>query len=527
MSGGLLSSGLHLPNRIRHFAAERPNRPALTAGGTTLTYREFDEYTNKVGSALAAIGSASGRVGALLRMSLPGAAMFVGCTKAGLVFTPLNWRLTPDEAAAIAEDAQLGILVVDADFADAARAVARVLPDVHIVVVGDPSVVPGAQSWEQFVESGDGIDPGFGDDPECEALQLYTSGTTGRPKGVVSVHRNLYNVPENFELYEFAEDSVSLNALPLFHIAGAGWMSTSLSAGLHLVLLGEMRPALVAAAISDYGVTHAFLVPSAIGMLLEMPNLADYDLSSLHLVAYGASPITPAQLARAMDTLGCRFVQRYGMTETTGALTALRADDHDPHGPRSYLLRSAGTALPGVDVQIRDIATGEILPIGATGEIVCRSRNNTVGYWRRDAENAELFTEDGFLRTGDAGHLDEHGYLFVTDRVKDMIITGGENVYPIEVESVLAEHPSVAEVAVVGLPDDKWGEAVTAVVRIAEGAPVPTEAELLQFTVERLASYKKPQHIHFVPELPRNASGKILKRTLRSTLGTRVPGAQP
>ncbi|WP_432677270.1 long-chain-fatty-acid--CoA ligase [Rhodococcus pyridinivorans] len=508
-------SELHLPNRIRQLAVEHPDRAAVSSGGTTLTYSEFDALTNRVASALATVPATSERIGALLRMGLPGASSFVGCAKAGLVFTPLNWRLNPGEIADIADDAQLDVLIVEDEFAASARAAATVLPAVQIVVVGDASTVPGARSWDDFVASGDDIDPGFGDDPRTEVLQLYTSGTTGRPKGVVATHHNLFNEPQNFALYEFTEDSVSLDALPLFHIAGAGWMSTTLSAGLHLVLLGEMRPNLVAAAISEHGITHAFLVPSVINMLVEMPDLSDYDLSALRLVAYGASPITPTQLARAMDTLGCRFVQRYGMTETMGALTALRAEDHDPHGPRSHLLRSAGTGLPGIEVQIRDLATGEPLPRGETGEIVSRSRNNTQGYWRREAENAALFTEDGFLRTGDAGHIDEDGYLFVTDRVKDMIISGGENVYPIEVESVISEHPSVAEVAVVGVPDDRWGEAVTAVVRVAPGAETPTEAELLEFTVERLASYKKPRHIHFVDELPRNASGKILKRTLR------------
>ena len=509
-------SELHLPNRIRQLAVEHPDRAAVSSGSTTLTYSEFDALTNRVASALATVPVTSKRIGALLRMGLPGAASFVGCAKAGLVFTPLNWRLNPGEIADIADDAQLDVLIVEEEFAASARAAAEMLPRAQIVVVGDASAVPGARSWDDFVASGDGVDPGYGDDPETELLQLYTSGTTGRPKGVVATHRNLFNEPQNFALYEFTEDSIAIDALPLFHIAGAGWMSTSMSAGLHLVLLGEMRPEVVAEAIAEHRVTHAFLVPSAIVMLVEMPGLDRYDLSSLRVVAYGSSPITPAQLARAMDILGCRFVQRYGMTETTGALTALRADDHDPHGSRSYLLRSAGTPLPGIDVQIRDIATGEPLPVGKTGEIVCRSRNNTSGYWRRDAENAALFTADGFLRTGDAGHIDEDGYLFVTDRVKDMIISGGENVYPIEVESVISEHPSVAEVAVVGVPDDRWGEAVTAVVRVAPGAETPTEAELLEFTVERLASYKKPRHIYFVDELPRNASGKILKRALRT-----------
>lgn len=513
-------SELHLPNRIRRFAVERRDRPAVTAGDTTLTYGEFDSCTNRVASALTTLASAPGRIGALLRMGLPGAATLVGCAKAGLVFTPLNWRLTPGEVAAIAVDAGLEVLIVEPEFSASAAAIAAALPHVHIVVAGDGAAVAGARSWEEFVASGDNIDPGAGDDPETAFLQLYTSGTTGRPKGVVAVHRNLYNVPETFALYEFEDASVSLDALPLFHIAGAGWLTTSLSAGVHTILLGEMRPAQVAATIAEHRVTHTFMVPSAIGMLLELPDLANYDLSSLKVIAYGASPITPTLLERTMDTLGCRMVQRYGMTETMGALTALRSGDHDPRGTRTHLLRSAGTPLPGTEVQIRDIATGEPLPQGETGEIVSRSRNNVSGYWRRDAESAALYTEDGFLRTGDAGYLDENGYLFVTDRVKDMIITGGENVYPVEVEAVLAEHPAVAEVAVVGLPDPRWGEAVTAVVRIADGVERPSEQELVAFTAGRLASYKKPQRIHLVDELPRNASGKILKRTLRATLST-------
>ncbi|MFD6880722.1 AMP-binding protein [Rhodococcus sp. NPDC060084] len=519
-------SELHLPNRIRRLAVERRDRPAVTEGETTLTYGEFDSYSNRVASALTELTSAPGRVGALLRMGMPGVAAFVGCAKAGLVFTPLNWRLTPDEVAAIAVDARLEVLIVDSEFAASAEAIVAAAPHVRVVVVGAPEAVFGARVWDEFVAEGDDTDPGRGDDPEAELLQLYTSGTTGRPKGVVIVHRNLYNVPETFALYEFEDESVSLNALPLFHIAGAGWLSTSLSAGLHTILLGELRPALVAEAIAEHRVSHTFLVPSAIGMLLELPDLSDYDLSSLEVIAYGASPITPAVLARTMDTLGCRMVQRYGMTETTGALTALRADDHDPRGTRTHLLRSAGKPLPGTEVQIRDIATGEPLPQGETGEIVSRSRNNVSGYWRRDAESATLHTEDGFLRTGDAGHLDENGYLYVTDRVKDMIITGGENVYPVEVEAVLAEHPAVAEVAVVGMPDDRWGEAVTAAVRIADGIDPPSEEELVAFTTARLASYKKPQRIHIVAELPRNASGKILKRTLRATLGTSESAAR-
>ncbi|MFF0815629.1 long-chain-fatty-acid--CoA ligase [Rhodococcus sp. NPDC003318] len=510
-------SGLHLPDRVRLHAVENPTGTAVIAGESVLTHAEFDASTTRVASALAATTAPGGRVGVLARMGLAGAETFIGCAKAGLVFVPLNWRLNPDEAAAIAVDAGLDVLIVDPEFAAAAAAIALALPDVRVVVIGsDPTVLPTATTWGQLVASGSDTDPGLGGDPDASVLQLYTSGTTGRPKGVVATHRNLHNDPEGLQIYRFREDAVALNAMPLFHIAGAGFLSTCVSAGIPLVLLGEFRAATVAALIDRHRITHAFLVPSTIQALLDLPGLADHDLTSLQVVAYGSSPITPTLLRRAMDTLQCGFVQRYGMTETTGSVTALSVEDHDPSGERAALLRSAGRPMPGVEVQIRDLATGEPLPAGETGEIVCRSRNNVAGYWLRDSDG--LLTDDGFLRTGDTGHVDENGYLFVTDRVKDMIITGGENVYPVEVEVILAEHPAVAEVAVVGVPDVRWGEAVTAVVRLVDGETPPTESELVAFTTARLASYKKPQRIHFVSELPRNASGKILKKSIRADL---------
>ncbi|WP_024793645.1 long-chain-fatty-acid--CoA ligase [Tomitella biformata] len=516
-------SGLHLPQRIRSLAVEKPDAPALTCGETTVSFGELDRRTNRVATALAARARAGGRVGTLLRMRLEAAETFVGCAKAGLVFTPLNWRLTPGDIGAIAADADLDVLVTQREFAALAAAAHAALPGLRVVFVDPESSSDtepdSALDWDQLVAAGADTDPGLGADPEAGVLHLFTSGTTGRPKGVVSTHRNLHNDPAGLRIYQWQPDSVALNAMPLFHIAGAGWLSTCLSAGVHAVLLGEFNPAAVAHLIERHHVTHAFLVPATIQLLLDLPGLDAHDLSSLRLIAYGSSPIAPHLLRRAMDTLGCGFVQRYGMTETTGSVTALAAADHEPEGERAHLLRSVGQAMPGVELEIRDIVTGERLPAGHTGEIVCRSRNNVSGYWRRPAESAALLTGDGFLRTGDAGHLDESGYLFVTDRLKDLIITGGENVYPIEVESVLAQHPAVAEVAVIGVPDHRWGEAVTAVVRLADSAAVPDESELVAFATARLASYKRPQRVHIVDELPRNASGKILKRDLRDLLG--------
>ena len=243
-------SELHLPNRIRHSASTRPSDPAITCGDRTLTWAELDGETSTLASALAEVTTTGARVGALLRMGLEGAETFIACAKAGAVFIPLNWRLNPLELVDIAEDAELDVLIVDDEFAAGAAAMSAALPDIEVITVGAAGGLPDSRTWAEFVASGTGVDPGHGHDPDAAVLQLYTSGTTGRPKGVVATHRNLYNEPEGFDVYEFGSNAVALDALPLFHIAGAGWMSTCLSAGVPLVLLGDMAPARVADAIA-------------------------------------------------------------------------------------------------------------------------------------------------------------------------------------------------------------------------------------------------------------------------------------
>jgi long-chain acyl-CoA synthetase len=249
-------------------------------------------------------------------------------------------------------------------------------------------------------------------------------------------------------------------------------------------------------------------------LLTAVPGAAERDHSALRSIAYGASPITTPVLKAALRTFGCPLFGVYGLTETTGGVVQLEPEDHDPDGPREHLLRSAGRPRPWVELRVVDPASGAERPAGAVGEVWMRGPNVMAGYANRPEETTGALTSDGWLRTGDGGYLDEDGYLFLTDRIKDMIVTGGENVYPVEVEEALAHHPAVAEVAVIGVPDERWGEAVMALVVTRPGARASAE-ELVALARERLAGYKLPRSVVFVQDLPRNASGKVLKRELR------------
>jgi acyl-CoA synthetase (AMP-forming)/AMP-acid ligase II len=270
----------------------------------------------------------------------------------------------------------------------------------------------------------------------------------------------------------------------------------------------------VLADLERHRVTNALFVPAMLQFLTAVPGAADRDYSALRSIVYGASPITDEVLVRSMRTFKCSFIQVYGLTETTGAITELAASDHDPDGPRARLLRSAGKPYPWVELRIVEPDTGQDRPAGEVGELWTRSVQNMKGYWHKEEETARVFTADGWLKTGDAGFMDAEGYVFLTDRVKDMILSGGENIYPAEVENVLSGHPAIADVAVIGVPHDRWGETVKAiVVRQAETDPPPEE--IIEYARRRLAHYKCPTSVDFVDSLPRNPSGKLLKRQLR------------
>ena len=349
-------------------------------------------------------------------------------------------------------------------------------------------------------------------DAETTLLQLYTSGTTGAPKGVLVSHRALLELmPDACERWALDETSVNLVVMPMFHIAGLGPALAGVLTGATTIIHPDVDPRAIVAAIEQHRVTNVMVVPIVLQMILDA--VGDRDVSSLRMITYGASPVSEELLRRARRELPCALVQVYGMTETVGPISQLDDADHDP-AARPHLLRSCGKPYPWVEVRIvaddgSDVGDGE------TGEIIIRSEQSTTGYWRHPAATAELLDADGWLHTGDAGRLVD-GYLFLLDRTKDMIVTGAENVYPAEVENLLASHRAVADVAVIGIPDDRWGEAVHVLVVRADGHPDIDEAALIEHCRRGLAGYKRPKRVEFVESLPRNPTGKIVKRALRA-----------
>ena len=494
---------------LTHWAKERPGQIALREEDRAYSYAEVEELTAKIASALIAAGVGKGdRIPWVGKNSDLYFLLFFGAARAGIVMAPIGWRLSPAEWAFIVNDTQAKLLFAGPGFEGLSEQLDGKLD-------GTPRIVEAEEAWAMIraAERADFAPSG----PDEAVLQLYTSGTTGHPKGAVLSNRNLFALRKHSDDADLAytqwdDDEAVLVAMPCAHIGGTGLGVMALAAGLPGIVLAEFTPDGVFDAVEHHGVTRFFMVPAALQMLLMHPRCAGVDFGRLKYILYGAAPIPLDLLRQCIRMFGAQFIQAYGMTETTGTICMLPPEDHDPAG--NERMRSAGKPLPGVEIRILG-PDGQELPVGEVGEVVTRSSNNMIGYWNLPDATARTMTDDGWIHTGDAGYLDADGYLFIHDRMKDMIITGGENVYPAEVESAIFGHPAVQEVAVIGVPDPKWGETVRAVVVPKPGMEVDPD-EVIAWARERIAAFKAPRSVDVIPALPRNASGKILRKDLRA-----------
>jgi long-chain acyl-CoA synthetase len=487
---------------IRGHAAARPNAPALTFEDVTQTFAALDASSSRTANALRAEGIRPGdRVAVLTKNRAEFFELIIACSKIGAILVGLNWRLAAAEIAAILADAAPAIVI-------AGPQERSLLPETPIrtIVFGE--------AYDAWRDAHAATDPGHRGAPDEVILLLYTSGTTGLPKGVMLTNEGMSYTRRLAEAWGMTSASVNLVAMPMFHIGGCGYGSSTMMAGGHTVLMREVDPARAIELIARHRVTHTFFVPAVVQMLLQAPGIEDADLSSLELLMYGAAPIGDVLLKRAIEKLNCGFMHAYGMTEASGTVTILPPADHEPDGPRAGLLKSCGKPLPWVELRVIDPATQTDATAGTVGEVWLRSAMIMKGYWNNPAATREAIVEDGWYRTGDAGTRDADGFLYLVDRFKDMIISGGENIYPAEIENALNAHPAIREVGVIGIEHSRWGETPMAVVVLREGGTATAE-DIIEFTRSRLARYKCPTSVVFVDALPRNASGKLLKHEMR------------
>ncbi len=494
------------------FRIERPelaNSTAFLLDGEATSYGELERESNRVANALIAAGIAPGdRVAILDKNSAAFAAILGGALKARAVLVPLNFRLSADEIDYIVGDAGCKLLFVGNEFAAIGDELAQRQPALRRIYMQQPQ--HGLPALAEWIASAADSDPQLAHEADDHTIQLYTSGTTGRPKGVCQSNaRFLAGTRTLLHSIEFLKpEDVQLVCMPLCHIAGIANLLGGLLTGCRVVITRDFDPVAVLDSIQRYRVNTSMWAPAIIQFLLAMPGVEDMDFSSLQRIFYGSAPISPALLEQAQRVFGCEFCQLYGMTENAGIATFLPPEDHDPARGK---LASCGKPYPGSELKIVN-ESGQPCAPGEVGEILTRSPWTMDGYWHRPEATEETLI-DGWLHTGDAGYLDEDGYLFIHDRIKDMIVSGGENVYPAEVENALTAHPAVAEAAVFGVPDDRWGEAVKAAVVLHSEA---SEAELIAHVRERIAGFKTPKSIDFIDALPRNTAGKILRRSLRA-----------
>jgi acyl-CoA synthetase (AMP-forming)/AMP-acid ligase II len=506
---------VRLHDFLDFHAREAPESEFASFAGTRLSYAAARAEANRIANALVARGLAIGdRVAFLAKNCLDHPLFFLGASKAGVVPVPLNYRLAPPEWEYIVRDSGARLLFARGELASAIAPIRSSLENVEGCFAIDARV-DGWEDYRALVAAQPDTPPDRMVSPEDDLYQMYTSGTTGRPKGAIVSQRavcsHLSQIARGIQL---GRGERVLIVMPLYHAGAAITAFLAVQSAAALLIQEDFVPAAVVRALSEEGVVVALLVPAMIqACLVHVPDVAERRYPTLRTFVYGASPIAEATLRRALEVFACDFLQAYGMTETTAVLTNLMPADHRTAlAGRPELLLSAGRPIAGTEIRIVDADDRAVAP-GVIGEVCGRGPQLMRGYANLPEASKEAL-RGGWMHTGDAGRVDADGYLYIQDRVKDMIVSGGENIYPREIEDVLFRHPAVADAAVIGVPDERWGESVRAVVVLRAGASA-TPDEIIEFCQGQLAGYKRPRAIEFVSELPRNPSGKVLKRELR------------
>jgi acyl-CoA synthetase (AMP-forming)/AMP-acid ligase II len=514
MNGLVGESQKTLDDFLREYSSSTPEAPAVTDYRTSRTFAELDAAADGVAQALARSGVVRGdRVAVLDQNGMEIIELLFGCSRTGAILVPLNYRLTPTDIAGILRSIEPRVLVVHRDFReDAGQALGQAGLDPEVVVIDDDR---GA-GYREWVETAGGVAVEASAQGPADALCMsFTSGSTGEPKGVV-LRQSGFTMYHRATADEWAmdENAVNIVALPLFHIGAISWFTGSFVVGAPTVILRRADPGEILDAIQQHGGTHINVVPAILQMMLHEQKSRPRDVSSFRVVTAGGSPVPASYLREALEVFGCTVFAFFGLSEAGGGVAHARMETSYIGTELEARLVSAGRPMHGVRLSIRDIATGEELAAGEAGEIVVQSPGVMLEYWGRPDVTAAAFTEDGWLRTGDVGKVDEDGFLYIFDRLKDIIISGGENIYASEVEGVISEYPKVLEVSVVGVPHETWGETPKAFVVPDEGVEL-TERDVLQYARGHMAHYKCPTIVEIVESLPKTATGKIDKVSLK------------